>query len=97
MFFKNLKINSNKIINLFAKTSFAIYLFHEHILYRNILWTMDLKTQVYEQSPFYIFIGHILLSTFVVYLLISFIEIIRINLLEKPIFKFHCSGIFSLL
>lgn len=87
MFFKNLKINSNKIINLFAKTSFAIYLFHEHILYRNILWTMDLKTQVYEQSPFFIFIGHILLSTFVVYLLISFIEIIRINLLEKPIFK----------
>ena len=27
------------------------------------------------------------MSTFVVYLLISFIEIIRINLLEKPIFK----------
>ena len=48
---------------------------------------MDIKTQVYEQSPFYIFTGHLLLSTIIVYLLVSIIEWLRIFLLEKPVFK----------
>ena len=87
MFFKNIKINSNKIINLFAKTSFAIYLFHDHLLYRNIFWTMDIKTAVYEQSPFYIFTAHLLGSAIVVYLIVSIIELLRIYLIEKTIFK----------
>lgn len=87
MWFKNIKIKHNKIINLFAKTSFAIYLLHDHLLYKNIFWTMDVKTQVYEQAPFYIFTAHIILSAIVAYILISVIEILRIYLLEKPLFK----------
>lgn len=50
MWFKNLHIKENKIINFFGKTSFAVYLLHDHLLYKNILWSMDVKTRVSRAS-----------------------------------------------
>lgn len=38
LFFKGLKLGSNKIINLIASTSFGVYLFHEHMFMREFLW-----------------------------------------------------------
>lgn len=87
MLFKNLHIKGNKIINFFGKTSFAVYLLHDHLLYRNILWSMDLKTQLVEQSPAYIFVGHLFVSMIIIYLIASFIEFLRVTLLEKRLFK----------
>lgn len=87
MWFKNMHIKGNKIINFFGKTSFAVYLLHDHLLYKNILWTLDVKTQLVEQSPAYIFIGHLFISMILIYILTSIIEFLRINILEKPLFK----------
>ncbi len=85
--FKNINIKSNKIINFLAKVSFATYLLSDHTLYKNIFWTMDCKTQVFDQVPVYMFIGHILLCTIGIYIVASILETIRIYLIEKPLFK----------
>lgn len=87
MWFKNLHIKENKIINFFGKTSFAVYLLHDHLLYKNILWSLDVKTQLVEQSPVYIFMGNLFGSMIAIYLIASLIEFLRVQLLEKPLFK----------
>ena len=38
LFFKNIKIKCNKIINYLASFSFGVYLFHEHIYMKRLLW-----------------------------------------------------------
>ena len=38
LFFKNIKINYNKLINRIASVSFGVYLFHDNIFFREILW-----------------------------------------------------------
>lgn len=87
MWFKNIHIKENKVINFFGKTSFAVYLLHDHLLYKNILWSIDIKTQLVEQSPVYIFVGHLFLSMIFIYLIASFIEFLRVTILEKTLFK----------
>ena len=87
IFFKNISIKENKIINFFAKTSFVTYLISDHVLYRDIFWSLDLKTQEFEQLEVYKFIGHIVISVIAIYVVASIIEIIRIKLIEEPIFK----------
>lgn len=37
-FFKGLRLGNNKIINVIASTTFGVYLFHEHIFMRELLW-----------------------------------------------------------
>ena len=38
LFFKNIKIKYNKVINYIASLSFGVYLFHEHIYMKKLLW-----------------------------------------------------------
>ena len=38
LFFKNIKIKKNRVINYLASFSFGVYLFHEHIYMREFLW-----------------------------------------------------------
>lgn len=85
--FKNIHIKSNKIINYIAKISFATYLISDHTLYKRIFWTLDFKTQVFDQVPVYMFIGHVLFCTIGIYIIAAILETIRVYLIEKPLFK----------
>ena len=87
VFFRDIKIKENNIINFFAKTSFVTYLISDHVLYRDIFWTLDLKVQQFEQAEVYKFVFHIILSVVYIYIVSSIIETIRIKLIEEPIFK----------
>ena len=85
--FKNMKIKQNRIINYFSKISFATYLLTDHQIYRRYLWFLDLKTEQMKNSQLPMFLLHVLICVVVVYLLTAVIEFIRVNMLEKPIFK----------
>ncbi len=87
LFFKNLKIKNSKIINHFAQSSFATYLISEHISFKNIFWNSICKTTNFLQKPLFIFLLHILACVILTWLIVGFIEFIRIYVLEKNIFK----------
>ena len=81
IFFKDLKLGNNKIINLFASTSFGVYLFHEHIFMKELLWDniFSLDKILRNNS---IFISGIAIS--VIIYIIGFI----IDLIRQVIFKY---------
>lgn len=87
MFFKNLKLKNNKFINSLAKISFATYLISDHSSYVNIFWHINLKTLEFAQKPIVIFLLHILLCIIITWGVAILIELIRVNIFEKNIFK----------
>lgn len=87
LWFKNLKIKNNKIIQSFAASSFAVYLLHDNIPNRSNLWWGLLKAdRVYFLNPLLV-IAHIVICTMIIYITAVILEFIRVNLIEKPIFK----------
>jgi hypothetical protein len=92
--FKNLNIRSSKLINTVAKTTLGIYLFHENPVLGKILWDDILKINKVYYSPF--FILYFLVSILSLFIIGILIDILRIKLLEEPIFriKFHSIGIY---
>ena len=87
LYFKELKIKQNKVINFFAKGSFAVYLIHDNPNLRNLIWKDILKASNFCYSNLGILILHMIFSVCMIYLIGCVIEIIRINLLEKTILK----------
>ncbi len=87
LFFKGLKIKNSKIINFIAKSSFAVYLFSDHPMYKKIMWTIDFRTKEYIFKPFYIFGFRIISALILIYLFVIVIDTLRRELLEKNIFK----------
>lgn len=87
LFFKNLKINNNKIINFIAKSSFAVYLFSDHLVYKKVMWDIDFKMKEYIYKPFYIFGLRVITAVIIIYLFVLVIETLRRELLEKNLFK----------
>lgn len=86
LFFKNSDLKANKIINLFGKTSFAVYLIHDN-LFKKILWKNVLKVEDFYLAEPYLLILHIIGCTIGIYLVGTLIELIRIKVIEEPIFK----------
>ena len=87
LFFKELRIKNNNIINLVAKANLGVYLFSEHNYYRQILWTIDFKSAEYFFVNPIVLIVHIFTSAIIVYFIGCLIELFRINALEKPLFN----------
>ena len=87
LFFKNLKIKQNKIINYISKVSFVTFLISGHQLYQRHFWFLDCRTDLVINSPIYVFLLHTLLCVIGIYILAIIIEFFRVNLLERPIFK----------
>lgn len=80
--FKNIKIKNNKVINLIARNSFAVYLIHEHELIRATMWKF-IKSIVMQYGNEYI----IILCCIVIFFTIAgIIEKIRM-FLEKHVLK----------
>lgn len=86
MYFKNLDIVYNSFINTVASTTFGVFLIHTNT--RDLvkwLWIDTFKnTQLYS-SPWLPL--HALGSVLVVFVLCSFIDYLRIQLIEKPFFR----------
>ena len=68
--FKNFKIPNSKIINCVAKSTFGIYLIHDHYLMRNFIWVETLN------CPF-----HYQISTFICFSVIAVILVFTVCML----------------
>ena len=80
-FFKNLKIKHNPSINTIAAATFGVYLIHDNPIVRNWLWTDFLHCPEYAtQDGFLIFA---ILTLVALYILFTFIEILRSKLFSK--------------
>ena len=83
--FKELKINKNSVINLTATTVFGVYLIHENIFFRDIIWSNIIKGNEYIQSNFLIF--NIFIGIAIVFIGCVVIDLIVNNLIIVRLFK----------
>lgn len=89
--FKNLNVKNNNIVNKVALASFGIYLIHENIFFRNIIWEQIVQGSKYVNSPFLILnaIGGVI-GVFLIAMVIDFIvEKLIISSLVKIISKIY--------
>lgn len=87
-FFKNLNMGYSKIINTIAASAFGVLLIHANSnAMRTWLWedTLDNVSQ-YGKSTM---ILHAIVSVLAVYVIATVIDIVRIQLLEKPFFRMY--------
>lgn len=95
LFFKNLRIKNNKVINTFAASTFGVLLIHANSdTMRQWLWvdTIDCVGH-YDCILMPIFAGGCVLGIFVV---CSLVDILRIQLIEKPFLLWldkHCDSL----
>lgn len=88
MFFKNLNLGHIKFINKTAASAFGVLLIHANSdTMRQWLWKDTLDNVNAYHSSFLLL--HAFGSVFGVYVVCTFIDIIRIKLLEKPFFKWY--------
>lgn len=88
MFFKNLNLGHIKFINKTAASAFGVLLIHANSdTMRKWLWKDTLNNVNAYHSSFLLL--HAFGSEFGVYTVCTFIDIIRIKLLEKPFFKWY--------
>lgn len=81
--FTRLQIASNKIINIVAGTTLAIYLIHEHPSMRYLIWNEWLNTKQMLCSP-YLYL-HCIISVLGVCAVCSIIELLRNAIMQKPL------------
>ena len=86
MYFVNLKIKQNKLINILAMSIFGVLLIHANSdTMRNWLWKDILHNIQYFNNT--LLCLHALTSVIVVFVTCSFIDLLRIHFIEKPFFK----------
>lgn len=84
--FKNFNISSNKVINAVAKTTFGIYLLHDHIWIRDFLWNDLLKSAYhYQLNTFVCYSAVAVIVVFVVCMTIDFARELLFTLSERLI------------
>ena len=85
LFFKNLKLGYSKVINTIAASAFGVLLIHANSdAMRKWLWKDTLDNVGHYAGNIYL---HAILSVLVIYVICTVIDFIRIQLLEKPVFK----------
>ncbi len=85
MIFTKLKIKYSKYINVIGSCTFGVYLIHEHDLIRTFLWKFLFKNASYQNSL--LIIPYSIIVVIVVFLILTFIDLIRQRFVEKPIMK----------
>ena len=73
--FKNINIKNNKVINKIASTVFGVYIIHENIFMRDIIWKKIFQGAVYEQSKYLIL--NAIIAVISVFVLSSIVDFIR--------------------
>lgn len=85
MLFANLKIGNIKWINFIAQAMLGVYMIHECPVFRSYLWKTLLKADTILHSKY--FMLHSLRIIMTVFICCSAVELLRIYLIEKPLFK----------
>ena len=86
LFFKNIKLKYNPIINTLASSVFGVLLIHANSdAMRQWLWVDTLQNTQFFDSPWLVL--HAFGSVIGIYLICTAIDQIRIHLLEKPFFN----------
>jgi hypothetical protein len=90
LFFKNLKIDYNPIINKIAASVFGVLMIHANSdTMRNWLWRDVLNNvDAFYSNCFFI---HAIISVIGVYTVCTLIDMLRIQFLEKPFFRWYDS------
>ena len=87
--FKNLNIRINKFINRISATTFGILLIHANSeAMRTFLWHDLIKVPQMYIFPLIDLFLHAFVSMIGVFVVCSLIDMVRIYVLEKPLFKF---------
>ena len=85
--FKNLNIGYSKVINLIAKTTFGVLMIHANSdAWRQFMWKDLLHVNTFYSLPIVSLIMRTILITAGVFIVCSLIDMIRIYLIEKPLF-----------
>lgn len=84
MFFKNLKLNNHKVVNILGGTTLAILMLHDGHYTRNLTWQM-LKTTEWFYGRFYFL--QVIACAGGIYVIGTCIDLLRKYLLEKPLFS----------
>lgn len=94
MFFKNLKVRYNKVINTIASTTFGVFLIHTHShAMRQLLWNDLFDNPGHYSTPLYA-IGVVAL----LFVSCSLIDFIRISTIELPLLNVverGCQGLYN--
>ena len=80
LFFKNLNVKDNKLINTVASTTFGVYLIHEYPV-RSLLWEDIFNNQAYANTNS-VFI-HSVAVIIVVFIVCAIVEFVRQKTVEK--------------
>lgn len=82
--FKELKIKSSHLINNISSLMFGVYLIHDNIFIKNILWNniFDLYDSLSLNTTFFLF--KIIFSVLSILFLCSIVELIRKQFFSKP-------------
>lgn len=92
MLFKNIKIKTNRVINTIAASTFGVLMIHANSdTMRRFLWQDLLNNTSYYDSSF--LVVHAILSVILVYVVCVCIDQLRINFLEKPLFRYINLGL----
>lgn len=88
-YFKNIRINNNKIINIIASTTFGVLCIHANCdRMREFLWkTIFNNSTVFKNFKTSIVILHAVISVVIVYTICSLIDLCRKRFVEKNIFR----------
>lgn len=85
--FKNLNIGYSKVINLIAKTTFGVLLIHANSsAWREFMWIDLLHVNTFYALLLLVLIYRSILIVAGVFISCSLIDIIRIYLIERPVF-----------
>lgn len=85
MFFMNLEINGKKITSIIkwiVPKSFAVYLIHEHPVFRDILWQKIIMIEHYSGNAISLLLT-IIVSTAIIFIVCILIDTVRSTLIYK--------------
>lgn len=85
MCFSTLKMNYHKSINTLASATFGVYLIHDNKIIRKLLWIDWFKNAQYQESLF--LIPYSIIVVVIVYAICSLVDLLRLNIVEKPFMK----------
>lgn len=84
--FKKISVRQSRIINLISSATFGVYLIHDAGYVRLFLWRTIFRSASYSDSNFLILYSFVVIAT--VFVICTFVELIRIYFLEKHYLSF---------
>ena len=87
MFFKNIDLGKNRVINFIAATAFGVYLIHDNGILRSRVWYKWVKTGTVDVSSGANILLRGILAAISIYVVCSVIDRVRMICVEKPIFS----------